>query len=176
MHATAILPPAMMDQDRFTALIRSHHLTLLSYARALAGAESTARELVQDACVAAWQNLGRFDITRDFASWLRGIIRNKWREHCRLHSRETCLDDEALSRLEQILAPHTDGDAAVFERLADCRTRLPGPMAEVIRLCYDEDRSGDEAAAALSLTPATFRKRLERARDALRACMSKHHP
>ena len=72
MQAIAISPPEPMDRTRFTELIRQHHLTLLSYARALAGAESTARELVQDAFVAAWQNLGKFEVTRDFAAWMRG--------------------------------------------------------------------------------------------------------
>ena len=53
MQAIALSPPPIMDRKRFTELIRQHHLTLLSYARALAGSEGTARELVQDAFVAA---------------------------------------------------------------------------------------------------------------------------
>lgn len=172
MQAIATIPPpAAMDRSEFSDLVRSHHLGLLSYARALAGTETTARELVQDAFVAAWQNLGRFDITRDFAAWLRGIVRNKWREHCRLYSRETYLDETALTRLEETMAAHRGGDAVLFERLAKCRDRLPEPLAAAVRVFYDEDRSGDEAAAALEVNPATLRKRLERAREALRDCL-----
>ena len=171
MQALAIIPPATMNSTEFSALIRQHHRTLLSYARALAGAESTARDLVQDAFVAAWQNLGKFDITRDFAAWLRGILRNKWREHCRLHRREVALDEETLSHLEATLAPYPTGDDALFERLAHCRQRLPAPLADAVRVFYDEERSGDDAATALSLNPATLRKRLERARQALRECL-----
>lgn len=172
MHAIAtIQPPTVMDRTAFSDLVRSHHLGLLSYARALAGGENTARELVQDAFVAAWQNVSRFDVTRDFASWLRGILRNKWREHCRLHARETVLDEAALARLEETMAVHRDGDSALLDRLADCRTKLPEPLAEAVRVYYDEELGGDEAAAALSLNPATLRKRLERAREALRVCL-----
>lgn len=160
-----------MDCAAFSALVRQHHLTLLSYARALAGAEQTARELVQDAFVAAWQNVGKFDITRDFASWLRGILRNKWREHCRLHAREVAFDEETLSCLEATLAPFPTGDAAIFDRLAECRAKLPPLMADAIRVCYDEELSGDDAAAALAINSATLRKRLERARDSLRHCL-----
>jgi RNA polymerase sigma factor (sigma-70 family) len=174
MQAVAISPPPIMDRKRFTELIREHHLTLLSYARALAGAESTARELVQDAFVAAWQSLGKFEVTRDFAAWMRGIVRNKWREHCRLHSREVPFDDDALSRLEETLAPHSSGDALLFARLAECREKLPPPMSEALRVTYDEGRTSDDAAALLSLNPAALRKRLERARDALRLCLSKN--
>lgn len=176
MQAIALspFPPPIMDRKRFTELIRQHHLTLLSYARALAGSEGTARELVQDAFVAAWQSLGKFEATRDFAAWMRGIVRNKWREHCRLHAREVQLDEAALSRIEETLAPYSSGDAELFARLAECRGKLPPPMIEALRVTYDEGRSSDEAATLLSMNAAAFRKRLERARDALRLCLSKN--
>jgi len=172
MQAAVILPPQTMDRTCFSELIRRHHLMLLSYARALAGAEVTARDLVQDAFVAAWQSLGRFDGSRDFAVWLRGIVRNKWREHCRLHAREVSLDEAALSRLEETLTPYDAGDAELFARLAECRGKLPPPLAEAIRVFYDEDRSSEDAAIALGMHPAALRKRLERARAALRHCLS----
>lgn len=163
-----------MDRKRFTELIGLHHLTLLSYARALAGAEAVARELVQDSFVAAWQSVGKFEVTRDFAAWMRGIVRNKWREHCRLHSREVPFDEAALSRLEEALAPYPEGDSVLLARLAECRSKLPGPMAEALQACYDEGRTSEDAAALLDLNPAALRKRLERAREALRLCLSKN--
>ena len=46
-------------------------------------------------------------------------------------------------------------------------------MAGALRATYDEGRSSEEAAAMLSLNAAAFRKRLERAREALRLCLSK---
>ena len=173
MQALAISPPEPMDRTRFSDLIRQHHLSLLSYARAVAGEETTARELVQDAFVAAWQNVGRFEVTRDFAAWMRGILRNKWREHCRLHAREVPFDEAALSALEETLAPYPQGDAVLFVRLEACRDKLPPPMAEALRACYDEGRTSEEAAALLDVNPAALRKRLERAREALRLCLAK---
>jgi RNA polymerase sigma factor (sigma-70 family) len=173
MQALAISPPEPMDRTRFSELIRQHHLTLLSYARAVAGEETTARELVQDAFVAAWQNIGRFEVTRDFAAWMRGILRNKWREHCRLHAREVPFDEAAFSALEETLAPYPQGDAVLFVRLEACRDKLPAPMAEALRVCYDEGRTSEEAATLLDVNPAALRKRLERAREALRLCLAK---
>ena len=173
MQAATVLEfPVPMDRSRFSDLIRGHHRGLVAYATALVKSEPTARDLVQDACVAAWESLSKFDPTRDFGTWMRGIVRNKWREHCRRHSREVPIDDETLARLEEPFL-RQDGDTALFERLAECRAKLPEPMAEAVRLTYDEGRTSDDAAAILSTTAAGLRKRLERAREALRLCLSR---
>ena len=163
----------VMDRTRFSELISDHHQPLLAYARVLAGHPERARELVQDAFVAAWQAIGRFDVTRDFGSWLRGIVRNKWREDCRKHRREVVLGDPEMARLEEAIRTWTasDGEAGLLDRLADCRAKLPETLSLAVHAYYDEDRDGDGAAAALGIPPATFRKRLERARSALRLCL-----
>jgi len=176
---TAIQPPALagpvpIDRTRFSGLVQEHHRGLFAYATAISSSESLATELVQDAFVAAWQSIGTFDVTRDFASWLRGIVRNKWRHHCRLHAREVAMDEAAMSQLERTLAPFPDGDAALFARLAECREKLPASMKQAVTLCYDEGRTSDEASASLLIEPPAFRKRLERARDFLRNCLSKN--
>lgn len=167
------LPPPDMDRSRFSELIRDHHRPLLAYARVLAGHPERARELVQDAFVAAWQTIGKFDVTRDFGSWLRGIVRNKWREGCRKHHREVPLGDPELARLEEAVRTWSasDGEAGLLDRLSDCRSKLPEPLSRAVQAYYDEDRDGEAAAAALGIPSATIRKRLERARVALRLCL-----
>lgn len=170
--AAAYSPP-VMDRSRFSDLIREHQQPLLAYARVLAGHPERARELVQDAFVAAWQAIGRFDVTRDFGSWLRGIVRNKWREDCRKHRREIAFDDPELARLEEAIRSWSAsaGEAGLLERLADCRSKLPEPLSLAVSAYYDDERDGEGAAASLGIPPATFRKRLERARSSLRLCL-----
>ena len=172
MQAATVIDFPIMDRARFADLIRNHHRGLLAYATALVKSDAAARDLVQEACVAAWQSLSKFDVTRDFGTWMRGIVRNKWREYCRRHSREIPLDEETLSRLEQPFEQSPD-DSELFARLAECRSKLPGPMADAVRLTYDEGRTSDDAAEILSTTAAALRKRLERAREALRLCLSR---
>ena len=103
---------------------------------------------------------------------MRGIVRNKWREHCRKYKREVALDEETLSRLEEPFQSTAD-DSDLFARLAECRSKLPPPMAEVVRVIYDEGRTSDEAAEVLETKAPALRKRLERARDVLRQCLSR---
>jgi len=170
-------PPASQPVDRegFSNLARDHHRGLLAYARALVRNEATAADLVQDAFVAAWGNLGRFDVTRDFGAWMRGIVRNKWREHLRRHSREVDVDDKTLESWENHLAIWDQGSrsasADLFEALEDCLRRLPEAMGEAVRRFYYQDEAGDALASTLGIAPPTLRKRLQRAREALRDCL-----
>ena len=71
------------DPETFSQLVRDHHPELLVYARALSHDVLTAREIVQDAFVVAYEKMDTFDVTRDFPAWMRGIVRNKWREWLR---------------------------------------------------------------------------------------------
>jgi len=167
------IPPA--DRQAFAALARDHHRSLLVYARALSRNEATAADLVQDAFVAAWRNLGRFDVTRDFGAWLRGIVRNKWREHLRRHSREVDVDDATLESWENRLSQWTPsaGNAGLFDSLDDCLKRLPDAMGEAVRRFYYQDEPGETISQTLGIDTATLRKRLQRARQTLRDCLDR---
>lgn len=162
-----------MSREAFSAVVRDNHGPLCAYARVITGDETRAKEVVQDAFVAAWQNIGKFDVTRDISSWLRGIVRNKWREACRRNAREISLSDEKLEILEQKIIALEADRPEVFDRLAHCRELLPEPLAASVETYYDEQLSTDEAAAQLKINGATLRKRLERARQALRECLER---
>ena len=172
------IPPA--DRQAFAALAREHHRCLLIYARALSRNEATAADLVQDAFVAAWLNLGRFDVTRDFGAWLRGIIRNKWREYLRRHAREVDVDDATLeaweSRFSQWDANLSTGNPDLLHTLEGCLKHLPDAMSEAVRRFYYLEEPGENIATALGIDASTFRKRLERARHALRTCLDRKIP
>ena len=157
-------------RQTFSALASEHHRMALLYARTLAGKEHTARDLTQDAFLSAWQNWSRFDVTRDFSSWLRGIIRNKWREHCRKNSRESSWDDEALSRLEDTLKEIPQ--SGFFDQLKDCLDKLPDTLLRPVLAHYYQDLSTAETADQLNTSEAATRKRLQRARAALKICLT----
>jgi len=164
---------AKVDRKSFSILVKEHHRSLLAYATALTKESHTSRDLVQDAFVVAWNNLDTFDVTRDFGSWMRGIVRNKWRESLRKSSRQIALDEETLESLEADarewdVLPDQGG---VFSKLEGCLKKLPDTLSEAVKAFYYEGHSGDEAAAALDLQSATLRKRLERARSGLRECL-----
>lgn len=83
------------------------------------------------------------------------------------------MDEEMLEAVEQTVVEWEAGRPEIFDRLASCRELLPPPLAESIGAYYEEKLGTDDAAARLGINGATFRKRLERAREALRHCLQR---
>jgi RNA polymerase sigma-70 factor (ECF subfamily) len=167
-------------RQAFAVLAREHHRGLLIFARALSRNESTAADLAQEAFLTAWQNLESFDTTRDFGAWLRGIVRNKWREHLRRHAREVDVDEATLEAWENHLSrwdeSRATGNADLSDALQDCIQHLPATMNDAVQRFYYQEEPADAIAQTLGVDAATFRKRLQRAREALRACLDRKLP
>ncbi len=168
--------PDPRDPDGFSELVRTHHRELLVYALALTRDTHTAREVVQDAFVVAYEKIETFDVTRDFAAWMRGIVRNKWREWRRKHSRPEIPEDD-LSLIDATVADwqarRIARNSTPFDALDQCLKRLPDTLGEAVEACYYRGETSEEAAERLGIAPAAIRKRLQRARDLLRDCVEK---
>ncbi|MDF1657369.1 MAG: sigma-70 family RNA polymerase sigma factor [Verrucomicrobiales bacterium] len=163
------------DTD-FTELVNRHHRELLVYARALTRDPATARDIVQEAFIVAYEKVNTFDVTRDFATWMRGIVRNKWREWLR-KNRRYALSDHEIAQIDADVAvwqsEKAEDESDLFGALRDCINRLPENLNEAIAACYYEGRTGDEASDHLGISSAAVRKRLQRARILLKKCLDR---
>ena len=170
------LPDDPRDPDQFSLLVREHHRELTIYALALTKDPNTAREIVQDAFVVAFEKIATFDVTRDFAAWMRGIVRNKWREWIRKHSRPEIPEDD-IAAIDAAVAGWQErriqGESRVFDTLDQCLQRLPDSLRSAVDACYYRGETSDEAGERLGVAPAAIRKRLQRARVLLRDCVEK---
>jgi RNA polymerase sigma factor (sigma-70 family) len=172
MEAVTLMKHEESDRAAFSRMAREHHRMLLAYAQTLLQNEEEAREVVQESLVAAWKNLKRFDVTRETGAWLRGIVLNKWRDHCRQQGRRLECANGNLEELEADLASwEREQQRPLFEALEVCCQKLPEALGKTVRLFYFDGLRGRETAKALKVNTATVRKRLERARAALHECL-----
>ena len=173
----SVVPETMpiLDRRAFSGKVREHHRQLLAYGFALTADRELARDLVQDAFVAAYQNLGRFEVSRDFGAWMRGIVRNKWRDWMK-RKKLTLLDEGELERLEAEHAAwealRESGRGDVFEALEECVAQLPDTLRGAVDAFYLKDQSGADAAKNTGSSEASLRKRLQRARALLKDCLT----
>lgn len=171
MSSVAVMKKeAAVKKPVFGEVVRENQDMMLVYARTLLRDETVAREVVQEALVSAWKGMARFDVTQDIGAWLRGIVRNKWKDVCRKEGRKREFAQEDLEYLEAQMSALAQRPA-VFDDLADCRQKLPDEMGEVVSLSYDEGLKSEAVAEKLKISAATVRKRLQRARGLLKDCL-----
>ena len=162
-------------RELFSRLMREHHRELLVYARAIVKDHYAAQDIVQESLIAAYRRFSRFDESRDFGKWMRGIVRHKCIDWFRKQKR-TPLPDTEMVEIELDAAAWQEtraaGKSPLFEALEDCVAKLPEKLRLAVDSFYLREKSGEETAEALQISPSTARKRLERARSHLYQCLT----
>ena len=128
----------------FAILAREHEETLRAFVRACIGDPAAADDIVQEVMITAWRRLPDYDRGRPFATWLKGIARNKILEHLRNASTARRhverLTPELLDRISEEQDRLLTSDSVVFaERMAPLRSCLSQLPTEDRAL---RDRSG----------------------------------
>jgi RNA polymerase sigma factor (sigma-70 family) len=168
------------DDQAYAELVRRHQESLYRLLRRYAGDAEEAYEATQDAFIAAWAALGRYDRSRPFGAWLRTIAINKARDRARRRAvrrllfSDRAVDDEAGP---QHAAPEPGADAQIVEReqvlaleraVAALPTKLRGPLV----LTAFDGCSHAEAGAILGVSAKTVEMRVYRARKTLAGALA----
>lgn len=161
------------DRAAFEILVSRHKGPLYQFIRRYTGNADDAYDLLQEAFLAAWMHLGRYDARRPFLPWLRTIALNKCRDFSRRQTvRRLLLGRFAAEKITQ--APPADTAPAdehpVDERLNHLDRAIAGLPAfykEPLLLVVVNGISRQEAANLLKTTPKAIEMRLRRARKKL---------
>jgi RNA polymerase sigma factor (sigma-70 family) len=156
---------ARKDGDAFAVLVRRHGPLVLGVCRRVLGHTQDA----EDACQAAFLVLARraAAIAKRGAlrCWLHGVA---FRVSSSLRRQRQRRKTEPLA--EPAVVPADDVTWRELRQILDEELlRLPEQFRLPLLLCYLEGKTRDEAAEELGWTLTTFKGRLERARDRLRA-------
>jgi RNA polymerase sigma-70 factor (ECF subfamily) len=173
------------DPASFEALVNKHQKKMLNIAFRLVGDYEEACEIVQDAFLSAYRNLGSFRGDAKFSTWLTTITLNHSKNRLKqLRSRRKheafSLDEEVgtddgrmeidppskepsvLSRLEQ---------RDIRQKVQDCIQALDQDFREALVLRDMQDFSYEEIAGMLKVRSGTVKSRIFRARETVKDCL-----
>jgi len=158
------------DHDAFTSLVRPEIARLHGLAGLLLRDPSRAEDAVQEALLSAWRDLPGLRDAERFGAWLRRLVVNTAHDQGRLLGRrrgEVALgpqhDRATVDELDGLL--HRDELVRAFRRLKD-------EERTVVALRYYLDLSSAEAAATMQIREVTYRSKLHRALQTLRAALA----
>lgn len=167
------------DDHAFELVFRRYGARMLATARRVLGNEEDARDAVQEAMLSAFKAVGRFEGGAQIGTWLHRIVVNAalMRLRSRKRKPEASIDDllpsyesdghRVLQSRDEPFPDQALEQTQLLRLLRECAAELPDGYRQVYMLRDVEERSSEEVAAAMGLTPNAVKIRLHRARQAL---------
>lgn len=155
------------------ALVERHREAVYRLARSATGDAEEAFDITQEAFVAAFVALHRYDPARPFRGWIAAIALNKCRDHARRRAVRRLLglplpDHAADWVAEDAPSPETvAADRAELAATARAIAALPASLKNVLILRTIEGLGQEETAQALGISVKAVETRLYRARQKL---------
>ena len=177
------------DQEARTIVVRKHHSALLHQAFLVLRDEALAEEVVQDAWLAAFLCIGKFDGRSSVFTWLVRIVINKAKSRRRREtrslpfsalarrsaSRDGVGGDEEAEPIEagsnEITPEWIAMEQEALRRFDDALRALPEGQRSVVVLRDLDGASSAETCRVLRINDLTQRVRLSRGRAALRSAI-----
>ncbi|WP_165778474.1 RNA polymerase sigma factor [Mesorhizobium wenxiniae] len=161
----------------FRTIIKTHNQRLYRIARSVVRNDSEAEDIVQEAYVRAFAQLGDFRGESSLATWLSRIVINEALGRLRKRRRTVAMPQSLQAEIIKFpLNPSDDPERTMAQRqileLVERATdRLPDVYRTVFVARVIEGLSIDETAALLDVRPETVKTRLHRARALVRKAL-----
>ena len=163
------------DRESFRILVERYQDPYVLYATRMVSDAATAKDIVQDSFVAAFQKLATCEKPERFAAWCFNIVRNRCHDHLRSPAARSA-GSEPLATI-----PSPDGDPAESAERSDLRRAILaalGALSPVLReafvLFHEEGLTYPEMAERLDASESALKMRVKRAREALQESLAKY--
>jgi RNA polymerase sigma-70 factor (sigma-E family) len=154
----------------FDRLFRDEHVGLLRFAYLLCGDHHRAEDAVAEALARTWPRW-RDGAVDDPRAYVRRAVVNELRGRARRALVRRRHDDR---RVVEPAGPRLEHDAVERDLVLDALQRLSLRQRAAVVLRFYEDRSEQETADLLGISPGTVKTHVHRALEQLRTLLEEH--
>ncbi|TPJ52936.1 RNA polymerase sigma factor [Mesorhizobium sp. B2-7-1] len=165
------------DPDAFRAIIKTHNQRLYRIARGVVRNDAEAEDVVQEAYMRAFANLGAFRGEASLSTWLSRIVINEALGRLRKRKRIVAMPENPEAQIIRFpLNPSDDPERTMAQRqILGLVERATDSLPDVYRTVFVarviEGLSIEETADLLGVRPETVKTRLHRARTLVRKAL-----
>ncbi len=156
------------NQEAFTSIVEMYQNPVYNLCYRMLGNSQAAEDAAQETFWRAYNNLGRYDPQRPFATWLLSIAAHYCIDQQRRKRLPTVDLDEIIECNAEDPAPNPERAMLDTEFSEEIQRQLSGLNENdraVLVLRYFHELSEDEICQTLSITKSAVKSRLHRARQ-----------
>jgi RNA polymerase sigma-70 factor (ECF subfamily) len=164
------------NKQAYLEIVDAYSPTLRAYFASRVGDPATVDDLVQETFIAVYQALDRFDRSRNFNAWIRGVAHKRLMMYFRsLYAREKAMQSVRLEILDELSpalrAMESEDDGERIGILRRCINKLPERANAIVRERYYQRESVQDMARRRETTESGISSALYRIKQKLRQCI-----
>lgn len=162
----------MMQHDEFLKLFLKCESTLRAFVLSMIRDREKSEDVFQDVALLLWENFERYDRSRPFGAWARGVAANRILKHWESVRRtQRSLSPEALQAVATAYDSQENEISLEQDALRDCLKTLPEKSRSLLVLRYEHSLKLEQIAARIGASFETASKTLSRIRIGLQRCI-----
>lgn len=162
----------------YVFLFNRYYSGLVVYARHLLGSETHAEDIVHDIFTSLWEKRETLDVTISIKSYLFASVRNRCLNHL-IHQRVHDEYQEAVLHKGDVSGMLTWDyyvESELSEMIEKAIDKLPPQCRKIFIMSRFEEKTAQEIADNLSISPRTVEKHIEKALRLLRLELQDYLP
>jgi len=162
--------------EQFLPLFLAAQSDLRAFIGATVRDRALREDVFQEVAMVLWRSFDRYDASRSFGAWARGVAARKILEDRRVRAR---LPDYCTLETLEVLSESFEmqeaqsGWAEREQALAYCLELLPERSAKVMSAKYGRGEAAEQIAGDMGLTLEAVYQALSRVRKQLRECVQR---
>jgi len=165
----------MNEQEVFLSQFLRCEADLRAFVGAVVRDVHAREDVFQEVALTLWQRFSRYDSSRPFGAWARGVAAKKLLERSSGDRRlPLVLSPDAILELAEAADRSESRLAPGFEALEHCLGKLPEKSRHLLTLRYGQSQPLAAIAAEIRATQAAVYQALSRLRRRLRECMQRY--
>ncbi len=164
----------MTDREEFLKRILQNQEDLRAFIGALILDRHRREDVFQEVMLAMWREADRYDASRSFGAWARGIAAHRILQHSAQEKRfPVAFSPETIDAVLHAYDRTEMGASKRVEALRACLEELPEKTRELLTFRYSDDLKVEQIAARTGQGEAGIYQALSRIRVRLGKCIKR---
>jgi len=164
----------MDRQEEYLRLLLACELEIRAFIGSIVRGPHDCDDIFQDVALTLWKEFSRYDRSRPFGAWARGIasvkLMQRWDQSKRL---PVVLSPQAIQAVASAFDRSEASASRKADALEDCLDQLPEKSRQLLALRYERSLKIEQIAKELQATLEAIYQTLSRLRARLHDCIER---